>query len=115
MADVPDTTSLSQSPPSDADVKAEGQLRRVLGDVYTFVRSTEVNKTILGFTFDHYIDEAKRAIKEDRVLRTASDASTGLGTRPSKLTAITKLQQDFNNSLSTLQDRAKAKDSGNAS
>lgn len=71
------------------------ELRRTVADVYTFVRSVDINKTISAFTLDHYIDEAKRKIKEDRVLRSASDPGKGVGTRPSQLTALEKLEETF--------------------
>lgn len=87
------------------------EVRSTLSDAYTFVRSREINKTIASFTFDHYIDEAKRAIKEDRILRTASNASEGVGTRPGKLNALAKLETDFTNALSKIREIAKAKDS----
>ena len=112
-----DTTippELAESKASTKDPQADLQLRIILGDVYSFVRSREVNKTILSFTFDHYIDEAKRDIKEDRILRSASDPNTGVGKRPAKLTSIQKLEQDFNNALSKLQDAAKAADAPNS-
>jgi hypothetical protein len=92
-----------------AEVSADNALRKVLADTYTFVRSAEINKTISSFTFDHYIDEAKRAIKEDRILRTAANPD-GFGSRSSKISALTKLQTDFTNALSKLQELAKAKD-----
>ena len=102
-----------ESQASVQEIKADMELRSTLGDTYTFVRSREINKTILSFTFDHYIDEAKREIKEDRILRSASDPNTGVGKRPSKLSAIQKLEQDFNNALPKLQDKANAKDAPN--
>ena len=92
-----------------AEISEDNALRKILADTYTFVRSTEINKTISSFTFDHYIDEAKRAIKEDRILRTASNPD-GFGTRPSKISALTKLQTDFTNAFAKLQAMAKAKD-----
>ena len=76
--------------------EADDQIRRTLADVYTFVRAAEINKTISSFSLDHYIDEAKRRIKDDRVLRSASNPSKGTGTRPSQLDALTKLEETFN-------------------
>lgn len=98
-----DPLEQAETPTSAAKQKADIAMRTVLADTYTFVRSNEINKTISSFTFDHYIDEAKRAIKEDRVLRSASSPSVGVGSRPSQLTALTKLEQDFNNMLAKLQ------------
>lgn len=88
----------------------DSQLRRILGDVYTFVRSSEVNKTISSFTFDHYIDEAKREIKEDRLLRSASNPNDGVGKRPSKLASLQKLEEDFNGAYERAKKRAEASD-----
>lgn len=112
MADTdPVPAELVESKASETDRKADAEMRAVLADTYTFVRSTEINKTILSFTFDHYIDEAKREIKEDRILRSASDPNTGVGKRPSKLSSLTKLQTDFNNAVAKIQKLAEAKDS----
>ncbi len=80
---------------SQASTEEEDQVRRTLADVYTFVRAAEINKTIASFTFDHYIDEAKRRIKEPSAIRTASNPS-GTGTRPSQLESLTKLEEAFN-------------------
>jgi hypothetical protein len=86
------------------------EIRTVLSDTYTFVRSREINKTIASFTFDHYIDEAKRAIKEDRILRTAANPTEGAGKRPGKLSALAKLENDFANAIAKIRELAKAKD-----
>lgn len=112
MADVPVADPLAEAAPptSQADHLEAVALRSVLSDTYTFVRSAEVNKTILSFTFDHYIDEAMRRIKEDRVLNAPSDSSVGVGKRLSQLNALTKLEQDFNNAFSKLRESAAAKD-----
>jgi hypothetical protein len=80
---------------NDAEAMASDQIRRTIADVYTFVRSCDVNKTISSFTLDHYIDEAKRRIKEPTILRSASDPSKGVGTRSSQLEALTKLEESF--------------------
>lgn len=108
--DAPVPAELVESKATEAERKADAELRSIIADTYTFVRSAEINKTISSFTFDHYIDEAKRAIKEDRILRSASDPVTGIGKRLSKLSALEKLEQDFKNSLSKLRKMAEAKD-----
>lgn len=118
MADQPDLEVPAQqqeTAASIADAKAALALRTVLADTYTFVRSAELNKTIASFTFDHYIDEAKRQIKVDRILSSASDSTKGVGTRPAQLTALTTLQTDFNNMLTQLQALASKKDAGSGS
>lgn len=108
--DSPIPADFTEKKATEAERKADAELRSVLADTYTFVRSAEINKTIASFTFDHYIDEAKRAIKEDRVLRSAADPVTGVGKRPAKLTALEKLEQDFKKSLEKLRKMAEAKD-----
>lgn len=112
--DEPVPAEMVESKASAVDRKADAAMRAVLSDTYTFVRSSEINKTILSFTFDHYIDEAKRAIKEDRVLRSASDPNTGVGKRASQLNALTKLETDFNNSIAKIRSVAEAKDAPNS-
>lgn len=108
--DAPVPADMVESKATVEERKADAELRAVLADTYTFVRSREINKTIASFTFDHYIDEAKREIKEDRVLRSASDPVTGIGRRASKLAALEKLEQDFKKSLEKLKKLAEAKD-----
>ncbi len=88
------------------------EIRKTIGNVYTFVRSSEINKTISGFTFDHYLDEAKRRIKEPRVLRSASDPGKGVGTRPGQLEALEKLEELFNKSFAKAKEMAEAADAG---
>ena len=99
------------------DQVADGQtqkeverIRNIVASVYTFVRACEVNRTIASFTFDHYIDEAKRRIKgKGRALRDASGES--IGTRPTKLEVIEDLEKEFRDSFSVIEKMAKKKDS----
>lgn len=81
------------------DPKEVDRVRVVMADTYTFVRSQEINRTIASFTFDHYIDEAKRQIKGvGRQLRDASGEAYDV--RPTKLEALERLETEFNASLS---------------
>jgi len=92
---------------------AEGQsptqaekVRRVVADVYTFVRSQEINRTIGSFTFDHYIDEAKRRIKgTGRAIRNAAGES--FDQRPTKLEFLDSLEAEFRASFKTIEELAK--------
>lgn len=98
MADDSDLIAqIEQDKTAVKSTAGASQVRKTVADVYTFVRSREVNKTISGFTFDHYIDEAKRKIKNPSILYTASGQSAG--TRPSQLDSITKLEQEFGKAL----------------
>jgi hypothetical protein len=87
------------------------ELRKTIGNVYTFVRSREINKTIASFTFDHYLEEAKRKIKEPRILRSASDPGKGVGTRPGQLESLEALEELFNKSFAKAKEMAEAADS----
>lgn len=111
--DEPIPAELVEHKATEQERRADMEMRTVLADTYTFVRSAEINKTVSSFTFDHYIDEAKRTIKEDRVLRSASDPVTGVGRRTSKLSILEKLQQDFNNALGKIRKLAEANDAPN--
>jgi hypothetical protein len=95
-----------EAPATVRDNSEGDQIRRVLNDVYTFVRSQEVNRSVASFTLDHYIDEAKRRIKDPRILRAASDPSKGVGVRPSKLEALAKLEQDFTSMYNKAKEMA---------
>lgn len=79
------------------ELEKTDQIRRSVADTYTFVRSREINATIASFTFDHYIDEAKRLIKGDgRLLRDASGQdSLAVGTRPTQLESLASIQEAF--------------------
>lgn len=85
------------------------RVRVVVSDTYTFVRSQEINRTIGSFTFDHYIDEAKRQIKgEGTALRRADGSAFGL--RPTKLEALSRLETEFRATLETMRTMAEAAD-----
>ncbi len=99
-----------EQPATVRERRTDEEVRSALANVYTFVRSREINKTISGFTFDHYIDEAKRGIKEDRILRSASSPAEGVGRRLSKLSALEKIELDFKKALVEAQELAKAND-----
>lgn len=98
------------------DQVADGQtqkeverIRNIVAAVYTFVRAAEVNRTIASFTFDHYIDEEKRAIKgEGRAIRDA--AGEAFDKRPTKLEIIENLEKEFRSSYTTIEKMAKKKD-----
>ncbi len=110
MATTEDPTETS---PAGFKEDAEGdEIRRSIADTYTFVRSAELNRTVSSFTLDHYIDEAKRRIKDPRILRAASDPTKGVGTRPSKLDTLTRLEEDFNKSFNKAVQIAKNQGSG---
>ncbi len=81
---------------TQAESVENDEIRRTIADVYTFVRSREINKAISSFTFDHYIDERKREIKGERIIRSASRPGEGVGRRPCQLDALSKLEEDFN-------------------
>jgi hypothetical protein len=113
MAEVEDEDiSAFETKATEIDSKETDEIRKTIGDVYTFVRSAEINKTISSFTFDHYIDEAKRRIKDSRVLRAASDPKKGTGTRLGQLESLEKLQQDFENVFEKAKQLAEQKDAG---
>jgi hypothetical protein len=99
-----------EQPATAQERRTDAEVRTALANAYTFVRSREINKTIAGFTFDHYIDEAKRALKEDRLLRSASSPAEGIGRRMSKLSALEKVQRDFNNAMVKARELAKQND-----
>lgn len=111
MADIDETIQQFKNPATVEEQRTNDELREILADTYTFVRSAEVNKTINSFTFDHYIDEAKRELKEDTILRSASSPSQGIGKRPSKISSLEKLENSFNNSIDKMRQLARAKDS----
>lgn len=110
MADEPDVVEQFETKATIQARQADTEMRAILADTYTFVRSSELNKTILSFTFDHYIDEAKRQIKEDRILRSASNPTEGVGKRSAKLPALEKLETDFKNVLAKIRTVAETKD-----
>lgn len=85
------------------------KIRETLADVYTFVRSQEINRVIGAFTFDHYVDEAKRKLKgtgreiRDAAGKVIQDDKTGSPvTRPSLLDYLTKLKAKFNSSYTDM-------------
>lgn len=95
------------------------RVRRVIADTYTFVRGQEINRTLGGYTFDHYLEEGKRQIKgattviggieqQGRALRGSSGEAFGV--RPSKLDALDSLEDEFRATLETAKTMAKAAD-----
>jgi hypothetical protein len=110
MAEEPDVITQFEVKATATSRRADAEMRSVLANTYTFVRSAELTKTISSFTFDHYIDEAKRELKEDRVLRSASNPAEGVGKRQAKIAALEKLELDFKNSLTNMRKLAEVKD-----
>ena len=82
----------------DADaIKEADTLRIAIGNTYTFIRSRELNKSLSGYTFDHYIDEAKRAIKD------TSSSPSGVVVRPSYTGQLMSLEASFQDALTKLR------------
>lgn len=89
------------------------RVRRVIADTYTFVRSQEFNRTIAGYTFDHYIEFAKQSIKgKGREIRNA--AGQVLDIRPTKLEALETLQTAFKSVLTEARKLAEKADTSEA-
>ena len=61
-----------------------------LADIYTAVLSDGVNTSIASKTLDHYILEAKAALKDDSALLDAQGVEVGI--RPSYLSRLTRLE-----------------------
>ncbi len=87
---------------SDNETKNQGSSqvassRQLLADIYTFVRSRKINQDISGFTLDHYLEEAKQALKgEGRAITGASSVDDALADRrPAQLEALTALEEQF--------------------
>lgn len=99
MAEDLTKTLQSEVVTSQAESVETDEIRRTIADVYTFVRSREINKAISSFTLDHYIEERKREIKGQRVIRSASRPGEGVDRRPAQLDAISKLEEDFKKSF----------------
>lgn len=103
----PDPDQISEE---DAKKQRENQrVRKALADVYTFVRSREINVAVSSFTFDHYIKEAIEEIKgTDVTLDQPSGTSTtkmgrairdaagrAFDIRPSKLETLESMKESF--------------------
>jgi len=91
----------------------QDELRKVLADIYTFVRSREVNSHVASFTLDHYIAEAKVAIKGTIALTDASGSTTNaqgkaFGSRLALLDSLNKLEEDFNANFEELKKYAES-------
>jgi len=85
------------------------RVRRVVADTYTFVRSQEFNRTIAGYTFDHYLEFAKQSIKgKGREIRSASGRVLDL--RPTKLESLESLQTAFKSVLTQARTMAEKAD-----
>lgn len=95
MAEDLTKTLQSEVTTNQAESLELDEIRRTVADVYTFVRSREINKAISSFTFDHYIDERKREIKGERIIRSASRPGEGVDRRPAQLDAISRLEEAF--------------------
>jgi hypothetical protein len=105
MAEVPEGAEINEG----QNLTEVDKVRNVVADVYTFVRSAEINRTIASFTFDHYIDEAKRKLKgTGTAIRDAAGRSIGM--RPTKLESLESLENEFQGSLKLIETLAKKAD-----
>ncbi len=114
MADDITKTLQSEANSAQTETVESDEIRRTVADVYTFVRSREINKAISSFTFDHYIDERKREIIGERIVRSASNPGDGVGRRPAQLDALSKLEADFSKAFDQAKKIAEAADTKKA-
>ena len=106
--------SAGVTPANQKELDEDERIRKTIADVYTFVRSQEINRTLASFTFDHYIDEAIRRLRgEGRQVRNA--AGEVLETKPPALEALQKLKTDFEAIFEKAKEKAKQADSEDAS
>ena len=84
---------------TQSDIK-KNNLIADLGDIYSFVKGQEFTKSILGYTLDHYIEEAKDEIK--------SDSGTSSSARPTKLQRLANLQTKLNRVMQQAKNMTKS-------
>jgi hypothetical protein len=87
----------------DPEVTESDKIRTALGNTYTFVRSREFNKTVIGYTFDHYIDAAMRSIKDS-----SSSTSNLVVTRIPQMDLLVSLEASFSDALDQLKKKVEA-------
>lgn len=104
----PASSNFTPTGSKGAEQQKDVHRRQVLGSVYTGVRSRAQNVAIASYTFDHYIEEAKRAIKgDDLQLRDAAGKVVDI--RPTKLKALDTLQREFTKVIADLKEAKKTK------
>ena len=93
------------------------KLREVLSQVYVFVRSQEINRVVAAFTFDHYIDEAKRLLKGTSYVRAADgrplivdQEQNQYEVRPSLLDELQSMKSLFDTFYESMKKTAQAVD-----
>ena len=139
MADEDDKVLAGESSPDQeaqqetAEKSEQNQrVRNAIGDVYTFVRSREINETLSSFPFDHYIQEAMEDIR-GTLFTLDSSASTGgnigpslpgravrdaaghnVARRPAKLQALEELKSKFMDMWDAAKELAEKADTDDA-
>ena len=117
QGEIVNTQGDTLDPKEKTKLDEADKLRETVGNVYTFVRSQELNRVIAAFTFDHYIDEAKRRLKGTgrQIVDAAGkvvmdDKGTAAPPRPSLLDYLAKLQEAFTSSYPVALKAAKNAD-----
>lgn len=79
-------------------------IQEILHAAYSFVRSTELNKSISSITLDHLIQDHIEAIQggESRGLLDATGKRTNL--RPTKLDRLDRLEQDIDSVVKAVEE-----------
>jgi len=113
----PDPEKISDKDKEKA--KENEKIRNAVANVYTLVRSRELNVAVSSFTFDHYIQEAIDRIrgssvqinndtKQGRAIRNA--AGKAIDVRPSQLEQLGEIDKEFQAMFSAAEKLAEKAD-----
>lgn len=78
-------------------------LKRVLGAAYAYVRGAEMNKASAPLTFDHLIQQQKKALKSDNSGTVVSGEGETVR-RPSRWDMLDRLEKDIDSVVKQVND-----------
>lgn len=78
-------------------------IRSVLADAFTFVRSEESNQAISALTLDHLIQDFINSIKQSATTTIIDGQGNSVGSRISKFDQLTALLNNMQNAVQSIQ------------
>jgi hypothetical protein len=78
-------------------------IRSVLADAFTFVRSVESNKALAALTLDHLIQDYIDSIKQGSTTAIIDGQGNSVGSRISRFDQLSNLLTDMQNAVQSIQ------------
>lgn len=87
-----------------ATVNTSNNVRQILHDTYSFIRSQEANQATASITLDHLIENAINSLKSGSTIQITDSNGNNTGVKASRYDQLTDLASSLNLLVQALQN-----------